>query len=260
MTVPSIRPAKLADAVADHLQQLILEGVLPPGERLLAERELAVKLDISRPSLREGLDKLIKRGLISTDASGACFVSEAVGKSLRDPLLLLFDKPQGRFDCMEFRAGVEAEAARLAAERASPLDLQAIEDRLRAMEAAHRANDVEAIAQTDADFHFAIYAAAHNVMLLQVMRSLETVLRSNVYLNRKNLFVHRRDKEQQLAEHRAIFESIIARCPQDAEQAARRHMTSAMTTQREIHAEEQRLETALRRLSRDDLLAKRKPR
>jgi len=255
MTVPSIRPAKLADAVADHLQQLILEGVLPPGERLLAERELAVKLDISRPSLREGLDKLIKRGLISTDASGACFVSEAVGKSLRDPLLLLFEEPQGRFDCMEFRAGVEAEAARLA-----PLDLQAIADRLRAMEAAHRANDVEAIAQTDADFHFAIYAAAHNVMLLQVMRSLETVLRSNVYLNRKNLFVHRRDKEQQLAEHRAIFESIVARCPQDAEQAARRHMTSAMTTQREIHAEEQRLETALRRLSRDDLLAKRKPR
>ncbi|HLO75675.1 MAG TPA: GntR family transcriptional regulator, partial [Magnetospirillum sp.] len=63
MTDP-IRPAKLADTIADHLEQLILEGTLRPGDRLLAERDLAVKLDVSRPSLREALDKLERKGLV----------------------------------------------------------------------------------------------------------------------------------------------------------------------------------------------------
>lgn len=260
MATSSIRPAKLADAVADHIQELILEGALPPGERLLPERELAVKLDVSRPSLREGLEKLIARGLLTTDANGACHVSEAIGKSIRDPLVMLFDNPQGRFDCMEFRAAVEAEAARLAAQRASSLDRETIERHFRDMEAAHLAGDIDAIATTDGDFHFAIYGAAHNVMLLQVMRSLETILRSNVYLNRKNLFEHRQEPEKQLSEHRAIFEAVMERNPDRAEQAARRHMISTMQTQREIHEEEQRLETAIRRLARNELLAPSKSR
>ncbi len=260
MATSSIRPAKLADAVADHIQGLILEGALPPGERLLPERELALKLDVSRPSLREGLEKLVERGLLSTDANGACHVSEDIGKSIRDPLFMLFDNPQGRFDCMEFRAGIEAEAARLAAERASKVDLDAIEQHFRAMEAAHEASDIDAIGRTDSDFHFAIYGAAHNVMLLQVMRSLEAILRSNVYLNRKNLYEHRREPEQQLAEHRAIFEAIRDRAPERAEQAARRHMISTMQTQREIHEEEQRLQASIRRLARNELLVAPKPR
>ncbi|MEW9856395.1 FCD domain-containing protein [Novosphingobium sp. M1R2S20] len=255
MPLTSIRPAKLADAVADHIQELILEGALPPGERLLPERELAVKLDVSRPSLREGLEKLIERGLLETDANGACYISKSIGKSLRDPLLLLFDNPQGRFDCMEFRAAVEAEAARLAAQRASSVDRATIERHFRAMEAAHEAGDVAAIAGADGDFHFAIYAASHNVMVLQVMRSLEDILRSHVHLNRQNLFEHRRAPEAQLAEHRAVFDAIMAGDPDEAERAARQHMVSTMRTQREIHEEEQRLMSATRRLARHELLA-----
>src|SRR3954469_12176099 len=100
MNAPSIKPAKLADAIADHIQQLILEGALKPGERLLSERELSAKLDVSRPSLREALDKLIGQGLLTTNAQGVAHVSEQVGKSLRDPLALLMDTPEARIDCM----------------------------------------------------------------------------------------------------------------------------------------------------------------
>jgi len=92
-------------------------------------------------------------------------------------------------------------------------------------------------------------------MLLQVMRSLESILRSNVYLNRRNLYEHRRDRDEQLAEHRAIYEAIMGRDGPRAEQAARQHMISTMNTQKEIHEEEQRLETAIRRLARNELLA-----
>jgi GntR family transcriptional regulator, transcriptional repressor for pyruvate dehydrogenase complex len=255
MSFTWMKPEKLADAVARHLQELILEGALPPGERLLPERELAAKLDVSRPSLRHALDLLIERGLLMTDANGACYVSDKIGQSIRDPLMLLFNEPRGRFDCMEFRSVVEASAAGLAAQRASEADRAALTECFSAMEAAHESGDVEAIAASDGDFHFAIYGAAHNVMLLQVMRSLETILRANVYLNRRNLYEHRSDRDEQLAEHRAIFDAIMSRDAVNAEAAARRHMVSAMQIQREIHDEEQRLEAAVRRLSRHDLLA-----
>ncbi|MDE2404579.1 MAG: FCD domain-containing protein [Sphingomonadales bacterium] len=260
MPPTSIRPAKLADAIAFHIEELILEGVLPPGERLLPERELSAKLDVSRPSLRDALAKLVKRGLIKADENGACYVSDEIGKSIRDPLLHLFDDARGRFDCMEFRAVNEAAAARLAAERASEVDRDAITACFARMEAGHRGANADEIARSDGDFHFAIYEASHNLMLLQVMRSLESILRSNVHLNRKNIFEHRRDRNEQLNEHRAIYDAIMARDPEAAEVAARHHMVSTMQTQREIHEEEERLAAAIRRLARNDLLAQPKAR
>jgi GntR family transcriptional regulator, transcriptional repressor for pyruvate dehydrogenase complex len=255
MNLPSIKPAKLADAIADHIQQLILEGAIQPGERLLSERELSAKLEVSRPSLREALDKLIGLGLLVTDTQGSSYVSEAIGRSLRDPLVMLMDNPDARTDCMEFRSIVEAAAAGYAAERASPIDRELIETRFLSMISAHQQNDVDEIARTDAEFHFAIYDASHNLMMIHLMRSLEIIIRSNVYLNRKNLYEHRVQRDTQLAEHQAIFDAIMARDVEEASRAARNHMTSAMETQRAIQESEKRLEASIRRLVRNDLVA-----
>jgi GntR family transcriptional repressor for pyruvate dehydrogenase complex len=263
MPPQTIRPAKLADAIAEHLQQLILEGSLRPGERLLSERELSAKLDVSRPSLREALDKLIGLGLLESNAQGAAYVSENVGKSLRDPLIMLMDSPDARIDCLELRSVVEAAAAGFAAERASEVDRDVLRARFEAMVAAHDEQNVDTIAKTDAEFHFAIYEASHNLMMLHFMRSLESILRSNVYLNRKNLYEHRARGDSQLNEHQAIYDAIMARDAEGAREAARLHMTTAMRTQREIYEAERRLEASIRRLARDDLVtqgkAKRQP-
>jgi GntR family transcriptional repressor for pyruvate dehydrogenase complex len=260
MTNPAtFRPAKLADAIAEHIQQMILEGTLQPGERLLSERELSAKLDVSRPSLREALDKLVASGLLTTNAQGVAHVSDSVGRSLRDPLVMLMETPEARFDCLELRSVVEAAAAAFAAERASDVDRKEIGARFEAMVAAHEEQNVDLIAKTDADFHFAVYEASHNLMMLHLMRSLETFLRSNVYLNRKNLYEHRTQKDSQLHEHKAIFDAIMARDPERAREAARLHMTTAMQTQRAIYDAERRLEASIRRLARSDLVAPKKP-
>jgi GntR family transcriptional repressor for pyruvate dehydrogenase complex len=260
MSLPSIKPAKLADAIAEHFRQLILEGALEPGERLLSERELSAKLDVSRPSLRDAFDILINEGLLASDANGHMHVSEAIGRSLRDPLVGLMDTPEARIDVMELRSVIEASAAGLAAERASELDREVIRKRMDAMIAAHDSKDVDEIARTDAEFHLAIYEASHNLMMLHLMRSLETVLRSNVYLNRKNLYEHREQKESQLQEHQAIFDAIMARDPSAAREAAHVHMTVALKTQQEIHDAERRLQASIRRLERSDLVAPQKRR
>lgn len=254
----SIRPTRLADTIAEHIQQLILEGVLQPGERLLAERELSAKLNVSRPSLREGLDKLIAQGLLTTNAQGATYVSDKIGKSLRDPLIALMDNEDARSDLMELRAVVEAAAAGYAAERASDINRQMLEDRFNAMIKSHEENDIDAIGRADAEFHFAIFEASHNVMMLHFMKSLEDVLRSSVYMNRQNLHRHRADSGFTIAEHRAIFEAIIARDVAGAQKAAQQHMKTALQTQKAIVETEKRLAASIRRLSRGDLIASRK--
>lgn len=255
MTSQNVRPNKLADAVADHIRRMILEGSLQPGERLLSERELAAKLDVSRPSLRSALNKLIAAGLLIADAQGVTYVSDAVGKTLRDPLIPLMETAEARTAFVELRSIVEAAAAAFAAERASDLDREAIHKCFEAMVAAHHGQDVDEIARTDAELHIAIYEASHNLVLLHFMHTMESILRSNVYLNRKNLYEQRTQKESQLAEHRAIYEAIMDRDAPRARAAALKHMTIAMQTQREISEAKRQIEISIRKLGPNDLLS-----
>lgn len=70
MAYTKIRQPKLSDVIEQQLEHLILEGTLRPGEKLLPERELAKQFDVSRPSLREAIQKL--------EAKGFYFVAKVV--------------------------------------------------------------------------------------------------------------------------------------------------------------------------------------
>ena len=63
MAYSKIRQPKLSDVIEQQLEFLILEGTLRPGEKLPPERELAKQFDVSRPSLREAIQRLEAKGL-----------------------------------------------------------------------------------------------------------------------------------------------------------------------------------------------------
>src|ERR1700680_2451334 len=113
-----IRPEKLGDAIAEHLEKLILEGVLRPGERLASERDLALKLDVSRPSLREALEKLQNKGLIET-SKGGTVVAQFLAPLSRPLAELFADKPRVTADYFEYRRIIEGQGAGLAGKRAA---------------------------------------------------------------------------------------------------------------------------------------------
>jgi GntR family transcriptional repressor for pyruvate dehydrogenase complex len=255
MHAKSIKPAKLSDAIAGYIQKLILEGTLQPGERLLSERDLSTKLDVSRPSLREALEKLIDLGLLRTDSQGSCHVSEALGQSIRDPLMLLMEDPEATFDYLEFRSMIEGTASGLAAQRASELDRTEIKKHFGRMIEAHRNDDPSEHAEADADFHLAIYEATHNTVLLHIMRSMEAILRSDVFFNRKSIYEHRGGADSLLEQHQAIYDAVMAGDRQAATEAAQRHISSTMETIRDLREAEKRLQVSLRRLERGDLVA-----
>jgi GntR family transcriptional repressor for pyruvate dehydrogenase complex len=249
-----VRNQKLADAIAEHLEQLILEGALRPGERLAAERELAEKLEVSRPSLREALEKLQARGLIETTKAGT-HVTQFMAP-LTEPLAsMMQSNEQALIDYLEYRTLVEGEAARLAALRATDVEREAIRACMERMRAAHKIDDPTAEGDADVDLHLLVYEAAHNLVLLHVMRAFSEMLRGGVFYNRHQLYVRPGVRDLLLEQHLAIGEAVLAGEPEKAAEAAASHVRATAATLEDIRQEQTRVARALRRMGRSEFVA-----
>lgn len=248
----------VADTIAAHLERLILEGVLRPGERLAPERELASQFGVSRPSLREALDKLAGLGLLTTNRRGT-FVAEFL-KPFADPLATLFrdnnERNRMTIQYYEFRQPLEARATALAAQRATAIDHDEIRKCIVKMNEAHRLDDPTEEADADADLHVLIYEAAHNVVLLHVMRAFANMHRQGVFIVRQHFYERPGVRDTLLAQHLAIADAVLAGNAELAEQAAFEHIQFHIDTFEQIRSEQERLEAALLRVGRSTLLSK----
>jgi GntR family transcriptional repressor for pyruvate dehydrogenase complex len=153
---------RLSDQVSRQIQELIRNGTVQPGQRLPPERELADQFNVSRTVIREAVRSLAAKGLVQVSAgSGATVsvpdtsvVSESIGLILQ--LRVRENLLQQLF---EVRRLLEAEIARLAAERRNDNDLDLLEDLYRQMETC---DDVETYAALDVAFHEALARATQN--------------------------------------------------------------------------------------------------
>lgn len=249
-----IRMPKVADAIAAHIERLILEGVLRPGEKLASERDLAERLDISRPTLRDALAMLAERGLLTTKRGGT-YVVQFLSPLMEPLAALLADKPRVTDDYFEFRRCVEAEASGLAATRATDVDREAIRQCIDRMTKANEIEDPTQEAETDADLHMLIYEASHNVVMLHVMRALSELLRRDIFYKRQQLYLRAGVREKLLVQHCAIAEAVIAGKQKEAKTAAAEHIRFTFETVEEIRRDSQRLEASLQRVGRRDFVA-----
>ncbi len=251
MTFTKVKQERLADAITRQLESLILEGVLRPGDRLPPERELAQELEVSRPSLREALQKLEAAGLVETRHGGGSYVKSAFASVISDPLTDLFDRhPEAALDFVEFRMTLDGTVAYYAALRSTAEDRAILTQRFRAIEASHVGDDPVQEAERDAEFHLAIAEASHNVVLLHVMRSLLELLRKGVVFNRNVLYGHRGARDLLLTQHRLIYENVMKGDAEAARAAAQAHMRHVDEVLREVRLTEARSDVARRRLAR----------
>ena len=87
MPFQKVAAEKISGAVIRQIEELILQGVLRPGDQRPAERELAETMEVSRPTLREALADLEARGLIVTRPGGGTFVAEVLAAAFAPPLI-----------------------------------------------------------------------------------------------------------------------------------------------------------------------------
>lgn len=225
MPFQKVEPEKLSHSVVRQIEGLILRGILRPGERLPSERDLAERLGVSRPSLREAVAELQKAGLLATKASAGIFVAEVLGSAFSPALIRLFQRhDEALFDYLAFRRDLEGLAAERAARLASDTDLQVVDAIFVKMEAAHQKRDPADEARLDAEFHMAIIEASHNVIMLHMMRSMFDLLRQGVFYNRQVIFRQKTTRATLLDQHRAIREALISREPAAARSAVETHL------------------------------------
>jgi DNA-binding FadR family transcriptional regulator len=136
-----VRSVNVFEETVESILRLVKLGLLLPGERLPAERELAKQLEVSRPTVREALRSLARTGYLETlrGRSGGTYVLEwrtdpsdeqvrALAREMGDDLL----------DALDFRLVVEPGAAALAASRATAQDAARLDAALEVLAAAPR--------------------------------------------------------------------------------------------------------------------------
>ena len=127
MAYSKINQPKISDVIMEQLERMILEGSLQPGQKLPPERELAVQFEVSRPSLREAIQKLEAKGLLMRRQGGGTYVKEQLWQSLADPIVeLMHNDSESQYDLLEFRHATEGMMAYFAALRGTDADMQNI--------------------------------------------------------------------------------------------------------------------------------------
>jgi DNA-binding GntR family transcriptional regulator len=186
---PQVLGATTAERAYQQLRAWILEGRLPPGERLV-ETRLAAWLGMSRTPVREAIRRLEQDGLVVTSPQrGACVFRPSVGE-VRDI-----------YDCRE---GLEGMASVLVSRRRPAEVLRRLEATLRSADRCFRAGDLSATVGENVAFHEELIAASDNQRLIGFLKTLRMPL---MPYRAVNLLLRGRAL---LAEHEAIFAAVAA--------------------------------------------------
>ncbi|MFO2465553.1 FCD domain-containing protein [Pseudomonas sp. 15FMM2] len=252
MGFDQVRQRRLSDDIVEQLEGMILEGTLKSGERLPAERALAERFGVSRPSLREAIQKLAAKGLLVSRQGGGNYVVETLGSTFSDPLLhLLESNPEAQRDLLEFRQTLEASCAYYAALRATEVDRERLTAAFDALQDCYaRDDEVSRIEEgaADARFHLAIAEASHNAVLLHTIRGLFDLLKRNVVTNIGGMYQQRTETRDMLInQHRDLYLAIIEGRAEQAREVATLHLLYVQEVLEEVRQEVQRMARAERR-------------
>ncbi len=249
MNPPRPTATRLADAVANELEKRILEGAFKPGERLPSERALALSLGVSRPSLREALQKLASKGLLSTRHGGGTHVTDQLTAHFADPWQdMLKGNPMLHRDMLEFRQMLESQAAALAADRATDVDLAQLDVVYAALQDSYNRDDLASCIETDVAFHQAVAEASHNVLIGHLTASLMRVIHGHVSKNLAHLHARPQRWSQLREQHQSIWQAIRERKPQEAALAASKHIEFVRQGIEDKVLDDERRASALRRV------------
>jgi DNA-binding GntR family transcriptional regulator len=199
----------LSEAVFRSLCQALRAGFYRPGDRL-REEEVAQRLKVSRTPVREALGRLLAKGFVEP-AGGRGLIVRSLGAA---EVLELY----------AMREILEGAAARLAAQHASPPEIDALIDLEESFEA--HVHDPAELARLNRAFHETIFRAARNRYLDSALQELQ----DGIALLGATTFSATGRPSTAAEEHRALIDAIAARDPDRAERLARSHIQEALRT------------------------------
>lgn len=216
MRMMQIRRTPLADQAAEILLERIRAGEWTLGQKLPGETTLAPQLGVGRSTVREAIRQLAGRGVLTTRQGSGVFVAALDVPEDWDAVLRRADI----VSVIEARIAIESEAAALAAERRTAVDVRAIR---RALDArAQAAPGIESHVDADTAFHRTIVAASHNSILLDLFDALTPRLRQAMIEMLRIRTEHGGPEDH--ARHVRLAQTVIDREPDLAAAESRDHL------------------------------------
>ncbi|HAJ31856.1 MAG TPA: FadR family transcriptional regulator [Candidatus Atribacteria bacterium] len=217
-----ITPVRLYESVIEQIMDLIENNELKPGDKLPPERKLAEKLSISRSSLREAFRVLESRGLIKSKPGGGRYIREIRknGHNNTENIILSLEK-SSILELLEAREMFEVKIVEVAAQRATPEDIDLIEKALNKMGEEEELKD-DKKTESDTEFHLAIASASHNFVFINIIRLHLDLLKET----REKTWQIPGRREKQKQEHIAIFQAIKEHNSKKAGEAMLKHLRS----------------------------------
>ncbi|MGY2896997.1 FadR/GntR family transcriptional regulator [Deinococcus sp. UYEF24] len=226
MTAKPVKHVKIADQVADELQDWFRSGELTPGMRLPPERELAARFGVSRTSLRDALRRLELLGYLDARQGDGTYVRVPGAEGVSQPFRNLVNTlPQNAADLLEFRMLLEPEVAALAAARLTPLARQELGESLSRQQALKDGSP--RLSREDTLFHDALARAAGNTVVLRVLETLRDLLHDV-----RAVALPAAGSGRTVLEHQQIIQAVLALDQDGARQAMREHLHYVKETYR----------------------------
>ncbi len=198
----------------------IAQGDYAPGSALPSEAELCERFSVSRNVMREVIKVLATKRLIDAQPHRGLLVMPREQWNYLDADVLSWalgkeEDPELIRSLLDVRSLIEPTISRWAAERATAVDLVAIEAGFNAMK--ENCQDPHAFHEADIAFHKAILAATHNVVIQQLSDAISALQRT---IFGKTFLTEAHHMELTIEEHRALFDAIWRKEPLLAEQAS----------------------------------------
>ena len=221
---PAATRGRLADHAYNVLLQKIVTGEFGEGALLPSESELCALFAISRPVVREALQRLREQGVVLSRRGIGSFVKMTPPEDVSS--MQVASKQREMLENLEFRGTVEPQSAALAAERRVDADLDAIQDAIDHY--ARAALEGSPAAHLDFRFHLAVANASRNRRFVDAIMAVEEDISHGVNLSRfLSRFAHLERSRSVLADHSRIFAAIRNRRPEEARRAMRAHLENA---------------------------------
>ena len=212
--------ATLVEQVYNQLLKMIIRRELKPGDRLPSEMVLCDQMVVSRNTLRAALNKLDALGFTVSRQGGGTYVKEVdsdVYLNFFVPALLTHNV--NLLEVMQFRKGIEVEAARLAAANATDEDIAELSELLE--HCKKNLDEMERFAQSNTDFHTAVAKASHNMMFKKMME----IIRMMILTEMQNFLVAQGEDVDSTFYHEMVLRCIIEGKPEEAAFFMERHLT-----------------------------------
>lgn len=229
MEFSPIKTKRLYEEIVEQIKQLVTDGRLKPGDKLLAERDMADQFQVSRASVREAIRTLEMLGIIDIRPGEGTFIRDSDTDDIIRPLAMFLAVERSSFlDMFEMRRIFETATASLAAERATEDELDQINSMLESMRDRLNLQDPEKGQEFDTAFHYAIAEATHNSLLIKLFKTVsEEFAKANSVARRQLYHNNVQNAQRIIDQHSEIYEAIRNRSAQKASEAMMAHLIFA---------------------------------